>query len=150
LDELNSLLGWCACADGQGLLAGQIQAIQRELFAMGAELSTPPGSRARSQGPRLGVQEIERLEAWIDEAGAQVEPLRHFVLPGGTELAARLHLARTVCRRVERAVVSLARNGEARMDLIVYLNRLSDLLFAWARLANHAAGVPDLPWMPNP
>jgi cob(I)alamin adenosyltransferase len=88
------------------------------------------------------------LEQWIDEACGETEPLRTFVLPGGTSIAAALHLARTVCRRAERAVVSLSHQEKVSSAVIVYLNRLSDLLFAWARLVNHRAGVADVPWNP--
>jgi len=149
LDELNSMLGWCLGADERGLIAGRLGTLQRELFVLGAELATPPGSRAEKSIPRLDSEPIRRMEGWIDEAVEHVEPLRHFVLPAGTELAARLHVTRTVCRRAERSVVGLAHRGEARPEVVVYLNRLGDLLFAWARLANHAAGVPDMPWMPQ-
>ncbi|UCF33356.1 MAG: cob(I)yrinic acid a,c-diamide adenosyltransferase, partial [Phycisphaerales bacterium] len=91
-------------------------------------------------------QHIDQLERWIDDAAAKVEPLRNFVLPGGSETAARLHLARTVCRRAERTVVELAREEPVDALVIAFLNRLSDALFAFARLANHEDGVPDTRW----
>lgn len=149
VDELNSALGWCSCADPARLFTDSLEEVQRELLVMGAGLATPPGSNAEARVPRLGREPLLRLEAWIDEAAARVEPLRRFVLPGGTELAARLHVARAVCRRAERAVAGLARGGEAGAELVAYLNRLGDLLFAWARLANHAAGVADTLWVPK-
>jgi cob(I)alamin adenosyltransferase len=149
VDELNAMLGWCRCADEKQLICGPLQNIQEDLFVIGAELATPPGIKPPGNVPTIGAEHISTLEGWIDEACAAVEPLKNFVLPGGTELAARLHLARTCCRRAERAVVSLARNSEVRPDVIVYLNRLSDLLFAWARRANRAAGCPDLLWVPD-
>ena len=149
VDELNSTLGWCRCADAAGLLAERLEAVQRELFVIGAHLATPAGSSAAGHLPRLEEEAPARLERWIDEATEQVEPLRHFVLPGGAELAARLHVGRTVCRRVERVVVGLAREGEASAEIVMYLNRLGDLLFAWARLANHAGGVADVLWVPK-
>jgi cob(I)alamin adenosyltransferase len=90
------------------------------------------------------------MERWIDAADAELEPLKNFVLPGGTESAAMLHLARTVCRRAERRVVTLSYEAHIEQDVIVYLNRLSDLLFTLARLANRRAGTPDVPWEPNP
>jgi cob(I)alamin adenosyltransferase len=99
--------------------------------------------------PRLEAEAVPRLEQWIDEATGQVAPLRHFVLPAGSELAARLHVARTVCRRGERAVARLALDGGTEAEMLAYLNRLGDLLFAWARLANHAAGVADVLWVPK-
>jgi cob(I)alamin adenosyltransferase len=91
---------------------------------------------------------IETLETWIDHASDAVPPLRQFILPGGTEASARLHLARTVCRRAERAVVTLMREERIGPTVLICLNRLSDLLFAWARYANHAAGADDVPWTP--
>jgi cob(I)alamin adenosyltransferase len=86
------------------------------------------------------------MERWIDEADAELEPLRAFVLPGGSECAAQLHLARTVCRRAERRVLSLAHTSTVDPGILVYLNRLSDLLFTFARLVNGRLGVPDVPW----
>src|SRR5688572_11361287 len=145
IDELNAVLGWCRCADDRKLVADSIQRIQEELFVIGSELATPAGANLTI--PSIGSEHIAALERWIDEACAAVEPLRHFVLPGGTELAARLHMGRTCCRRAERSVVSLAVISEVRADVIVYLNRLSDVLVAWARRANHAAGCPDLLWV---
>ena len=149
VDELNSLLGWCRCGGVQGgAIAEGLKEVQGELFVVGAHLATPAGSAAKRL-PRLEREALARLERWIDEATGQVEPLRNFVLPAGTELAARLHVARTVCRRAERAAAGLARAGEAEPELVAYLNRLGDLLFAWARLANHAAGVADVLWVPK-
>ncbi|MEP0844242.1 MAG: cob(I)yrinic acid a,c-diamide adenosyltransferase, partial [Phycisphaerae bacterium] len=109
VDELNCLLGWCRCADAQGLLWQRIERVQHELFVLGSELATPAGSRSAGRIPRVSQDENARLEGWIDEAAAAVPPLRQFILPAGTELAARLHVARAVCRRAERAVVGLAR-----------------------------------------
>lgn len=149
VDELNSALGWCRCADTAGLLARQLEQVQGDLFVIGAHLATPAGSPAAEHLPPLDSAALERMENWIDAATAQVEPLRHFVLPGGTELAARLHLGRTICRRAEREVVALVRTGHADAVLVTYLNRLGDLLFAWARLANQAGGVKDVLWIPN-
>ena len=122
VDELNSFVGWT----GAGL-----DRIQNELFDLGADLSVPGGDRLRIEQPY-----IDRLEAEIDEANAQLEPLKSFVLPGGTETAARLYLARAVCRRAERAVLAV---DDANPLAAVYLNRLSDLLFVLARLANGGA-----------
>jgi cob(I)alamin adenosyltransferase len=149
VDELNAVLGWCRCADTAGWLAGPLQQIQADLFVVGAELATPPG-KASGKVPTVTGEHIERLEGWIDAACAAAPPLRHFILPGGSELAARLHIARTVCRRAERLVVSLSRAASVRGEVIIYLNRLSDLLFAWARQANATAGCPDIEWIPRP
>lgn len=146
LDELSAVLGWCrAAAGGAANLAG-IHAIQHELFALGAELALPGSSVGEGGSPGITRDDCRRLEAWIDEATARLEPLREFVLPGGTEPACRLHVARTCCRRAERSVVVLARSDGVRPDVLVYLNRLSDLLFAWARMANYQVGEPDVTW----
>jgi cob(I)alamin adenosyltransferase len=129
VDELNSVLGWCAAG---------LDRIQNELFDLGADLARPDHAG-------LGIEQpyIDRLEAEIDEANEQLEPLKSFVLPGGTESAARLYLARAVCRRAELAV--LAVDG-ANPLVAVYLNRLSDLLFVLARLAN---GGDEPLWRPG-
>ena len=129
VDELNSVLGWCAAG---------LDRIQNELFDLGADLSVPGGDRLRIEQPS-----VDRLEAEIDAANSRLEPLKSFVLPGGTETAARLYLARAVCRRAERAV--LAVDG-ANPLAAIYLNRLSDLLFVLARLAN---GGDELLWRPG-
>jgi len=148
VDELNSVLGWCRLAGGVASWAGRLEVIQRELFSVGAELAMP--EIYRLAGVALaGAEEVRRLESWIDEATAAVPPLTHFILPGGSEVSARLHVARSVCRRAERAVVRLRDDGAVRGEIIVYLNRLGDLLFAWARLADRDAGVPDVPWKPS-
>jgi cob(I)alamin adenosyltransferase len=129
VDELNSVVGWT----GAGL-----DRIQNELFDLGADLSVPGGDRLRIEQPY-----VDRLEAEIDAANAKLEPLKSFVLPGGTETAARLYVARAVCRRAERAVLAVA---GANPLAAVYLNRLSDLLFVLARLAN---GGDEPLWRPG-
>jgi cob(I)alamin adenosyltransferase len=137
VDELNSLIGWAIAAGAPSQLAR----IQNELFDLGADLSVPAGDRK----PRLRVSQeaIERLEADCDSANAELEPLRSFVLPGGTELAARLYVARAVARRAERAVLRVDGAGPLAM---IYLNRLSDLLFILARRAN---GGDEPLWKPG-
>lgn len=149
-DELNSLLGWCRCAAGVSSLGARIPQVQNELFMIGAELATPPAARNVPRARRVGPEQVRRLEDWIDEASELTGPLNHFILPGGAELAARLHVARTCCRRAERAVVTLDRQESIRKELIVYLNRLGDLLFAWARQANREQGVADVEWAGGP
>ncbi|MEK7710778.1 MAG: cob(I)yrinic acid a,c-diamide adenosyltransferase [Planctomycetota bacterium] len=143
VDETNAAIGVvvAGCADAQ--IVDRLRRIQAELFVIGAELATPDG---QMPNPRIGDAQVAQLERWIDEASAETPPLRNFVLPGGTFVAASLHLARTVCRRAERAVVSLSRRHSVSRTVVIYLNRLSDLLFALARLANHRADVPDIPW----
>ncbi|MFQ5490620.1 MAG: cob(I)yrinic acid a,c-diamide adenosyltransferase [Phycisphaerae bacterium] len=145
VDELNAAVGLAraGCTDAE--LAEKLSRVQECLFVVGAELADP------ERGPRtptLSAAESAELESWIDQAAAGVAALKHFVLPGGCELAARLHLARTICRRAERVVVGLAGIEDVGPATVVYLNRLSDLLFAWARLANTQAGVQDTVWHP--
>lgn len=146
VDALNSLLGWCRVASGADALAPTIERIQHELFHLGAELATPADSREILRIDLLGAEQSRRLEVWIDEATAAVPPLVHFVLPGGTELACRLHIARTRCRALERSVVTMSKTCSTRSEVLVYINRLGDLLFAWARRANHEAHLPDPVW----
>ena len=150
VDELNAVLGWVATrmkAGGDaGELGPRLKAIQGDLFALGAHLATPPGARSRDHLPPLPEDRPGELESWIDEGDQELEPLQSFILPGGSEAGAVLHLARTVCRRAERAVVALAGEEEVESGVLVYLNRLSDLLFVWARLVNHRAGAQETPW----
>lgn len=145
VDEANAAIGVVAagCSDQQ--LRDRIAEIQADLFVVGAELATPSGQKPPNA---ISETDITGLEQWIDEACSETAPLRTFVLPGGTRDAAALHLARTICRRAERAVVRLGQDEEVSRHIIVYLNRLSDLLFAWARLANYRSNVPDIPWNP--
>jgi cob(I)alamin adenosyltransferase len=142
VDELNAALGVAATVCDEEL-ADRAQAVQEQLFVLGAELSsrTPDEST-----PCISAEEVKKIEGWIDEASDAVTPLQRFVLPGGSEAGARFHLARTVCRRAERSVVSLSLQECVSPQVIIYLNRVSDLLFAWARLANARAGVPDVEW----
>jgi cob(I)alamin adenosyltransferase len=150
VDELNATLGW-ACARlpaAEEALRQRLQQVQRDLFAIGAHLATPPDAASRKHLPSLPEDRPGEFEDWIDEAEGELEPLRAFILPGGVEGAAALHLARTVCRRAERAVVRLRGAAEVDRSVLVYLNRLSDLLFDLARLVNHRAGVADTPWHP--
>jgi cob(I)alamin adenosyltransferase len=146
VDELNATLG-IVCASGiDADLATEIETIQKELFAIGARLADPR-SRIAERVTKAAIQQadVERLERLIDTLETEVPPLRRFILPGGSSSGALLHQARTVCRRVERRVVAL---GAEAVDplVIVYLNRLSDLLFVMARAANHRAGVPEVEW----
>jgi cob(I)alamin adenosyltransferase len=156
VDELNSVLGLAAtrlAAGGEEEMVRGIREIQADLFTLGANLATPApedGGRESAYIPSLRSGRVGELERWIDAAEMELEPLRSFILPGGTEAAALLHLGRTVCRRAERRTVSLAREAHVDGELVVYLNRLSDLLFTLARLANRRAGVEDVLWQPNP
>lgn len=157
-DELNAVLGWCAVAaeGGGGIVAGLAAALRREqarLFTAGAWLATlPEAAAARQRLPAWPADADRILEAEMDAWTAALPPLKSFILPGGAELAARLHLARTVCRRSERAVCELAADEAHGVDprLLAWLNRLSDWLFTAARAANAAAGRADAPWTPTP
>ncbi len=151
VDELNACVGLAAAACGstnpfESRLLDTLSQLQSRLFDVGADLAAPVGSKHEDRITRIDSDDVKQVEAWIDEFDAKNEPMKSFVLPGGTELAARLHLARVVCRRAEREVVALARVGPVNEQLRVYLNRISDLLFALARRANKEAGVKDVPW----
>jgi len=146
VDELQASLGVVRAAIVDDDLATWLTTLQRDLFALGARLADP----AHKIAPRVSKvaitdESIVRLESWIDELEAELPPLKHFILSGGVQAGAGLHLARTVCRRAERAVIAL---GADTVDSLVYvyLNRLSDLLFVMARAANHRAGVPEIEW----
>lgn len=147
VDELNATIGLAlADCDIDAINKGLIT-IQCRLFDLGADLATPSSAKASSS--RLKADHVSEIESQIDAATDQLEPLRNFILPGGTALAARLHIARTVCRRAERQVVALAEHESVAPIATIYLNRLADLLFALARLANAKAGVADVPWRPD-
>ena len=156
VDELNSTLGVVIVhlqEAGETALADGLRQVQADLFTIGANLATPApedGGRENPYIPALDPARAATLEGWIDAADAELEPLKSFILPGGAPAAAALHLARTVCRRAERRVVTLSREVTVDPAVVIYLNRLSDLLFTLARLANHRAGVEDVPWVPNP
>lgn len=148
VDELNAAVGLAATVADASLLA-RLRQVQNELFVLGSQLAVPdqPKGNVAEGLPALSEELVIRLEGEIDAAEAQMQPLRQFILPGGTELAARLHVARTICRRAERLVVALAEMQPAPPLATKYLNRLSDWLFVQARLANQLAGVPDVPWV---
>ena len=146
VDELQATLGVSAASGLEPALAEMIVSIQRDLFALGARLADP----AHRIAPRVSKvvisdESVERLESWIDRLEAELPPLRHFILSGGSAAGASLHLARTVCRRAERAVLMLGAEAVEPI-VLVYLNRLSDLLFVMARAANHRAGVTETEW----
>lgn len=154
VDELNAHLGLVVAAlDTNRPLHKELHAmlgdIQARLFDLGADLATPADSKHADKIERLPAEDVARLEGRIDEIDDRNAPMEHFVLPGGTEVSARIHVARTICRRAERAVVELAGRTEVNGEVHRYLNRLSDLLFAMARLVNKDAGVPDVPWHPR-
>jgi cob(I)alamin adenosyltransferase len=150
VDELNAAIGLALALDPRTFCRDLLETAQRDLFTIGAELATPNAAKLAKalKGPPIGPPEIAALEQAIDRYETQVPPLKQFVLPGGVPKAAALHLARTVCRRAERAVVRLYRKHRTGglSSVVPYLNRLSDLLFVLARVANHASGTPEITW----
>ncbi|MCY4645787.1 MAG: cob(I)yrinic acid a,c-diamide adenosyltransferase [Gammaproteobacteria bacterium] len=148
VDELSSCLGLARGQTGVPATAARLVRIQRDLFAIGASLALAPAAEGRKRPPvpEVPVDRIGEMEAWMDEADADLPPLRNFILAGGAPAAATLHLARSVCRRAERVAVALAAAEAVDEGILPYLNRLSDLLFVLARLENHAAGVSDETW----
>jgi cob(I)alamin adenosyltransferase len=155
VDELNAAIGLAASALATNPVAREIdlfahlRQVQNDLFVIGSHLATPEESPHRSSLPGLDEQMVTRLEMQIDAAETQLPKLRNFILPGGSEAAARLHLARTICRRAERLLVDFSLDRPVPGIVLTYLNRLSDWLFVQARLANHLAGVEDVLWKPS-
>ena len=148
VDELNACLGGCAAESTYDDLREIIQDIQSLLFDLGGYLASPGAERrAKSSIPQPEDPDVERLEAHIDALEGELEPLKRFILPGGTPAAAALHLARTVCRRAERREIALHRVEPLSAVALRALNRLSDLLFVMARVENRRAGVPDIEWV---
>jgi cob(I)alamin adenosyltransferase len=138
VDEFNASLGLIGDTN--------LQPLQAMLFELGADLASPPET---NETQRITQGDIDHVEKWIDDTDANNLPLKTFVLPGGSETASRLHYARTVCRRAERTVLTLQKDKGCSSEALVLLNRMSDLLFAMARLANTAEGVNDIPWHPR-
>jgi cob(I)alamin adenosyltransferase len=150
VDELSASIGWARTAVLTSAVGERLTLVQGDLFAMGAHLATQvPAGRTPPRLPPLPRDRVPALEQWIDEAEAELPELRTFILPGGAAGGAALHVARTVCRRAERRVAELAHHDDVDPDIVVYLNRLSDLLFVWARLENQRAGVAEEPWLPD-
>jgi cob(I)alamin adenosyltransferase len=149
VDELNSVVGVARATGLEPETDAVLARAQVDLFTLGAELACVPGKEASLKMALLEPSDAIRLEKAIDAAESHVEPLKYFVLPGGSPQAAALHHARTVCRRAERACLALD-DAPARGDVIIYLNRLSDLLFVLARKANAVTKTPDVPWKPHP
>jgi cob(I)alamin adenosyltransferase len=148
IDELNAAIGLARSIEMMPWIDEILAPIQRDLFAIGALLATPDRERMREHLAKARVDDdrIAQLEAAIDACDRELEPLRAFILPGGAPKAAALHVARTICRRAERRIVTLQRETELPPLVIVYLNRLSDLLFVLARVANHRAGAGEVTW----
>lgn len=139
VDELNSVIGILATHELPEIITCELVEIQNDLFDLGGELCIPGHSV-------VSDKQVDRLEHMLDSLNEDLQPLKEFILPGGTSAAAICHLARTVCRRAERRVVSLAREEAVSEPGLRYLNRLSDLLFVMARSLNHTAGVDDVLW----
>jgi cob(I)alamin adenosyltransferase len=148
VDETNAFLGVARATGLAPSIDAVLARVQQDLFTLGAELACVPGKEGKLPGAPIAEADIGRLEAAIDAADSACPPLSNFVLPGGSAQAAALHVARTVSRRAERAVLAL-NDAPVRREVVVYLNRLSDLLFALARHSNVVAGVPDVPWAPR-
>ena len=155
VDETNAIIGLAMSAipsDDDGFL-GRMHSIlhlcQSRLFDIGADLATPEGTAHEEKTVRLPDAAVAEMEHFIDEVESGNAPMTTFVLPGGSELAARLHMARTVARRAERKVVELAHTETVSPNVVAWINRLSDLLFAMARRANRELQIEDIPWLPK-
>ena len=135
VDELNAALGLINCES--------LQPLQALLFELGADIASP------DERPRITDSDVKQIEEWIDKSDSENEQLKTFILPGGNTVASGLHYARTVCRRAERSVTTLHRNGGCDTNALIVLNRISDLLFALARQSNKQDGVADIPWTPR-
>lgn len=146
VDELNAWLGFVRASTGDPDAKAMLEQIQRDLFGLGARLADP-AKRIAERVTKAAVtsQDIARLEDSIDRLELELPPLRRFILAGGSTPGAALHVARTVCRRAERSIVALGRDA-VEPELLIYINRLSDLLFVMARVVNHRAGAPELEW----
>jgi cob(I)alamin adenosyltransferase len=148
IDELNASIGLARSIEMMPRIDEVLAPIQRDLFAIGALLATPDLVKMQEQlaKARISDERIAQMERSIDDGEHELEPLNAFIMPGGTPKAAALHVARTVCRRAERSVVKLQREVELPQVVIIYLNRLSDLLFVLARVANRRAGAGEVTW----
>jgi cob(I)alamin adenosyltransferase len=146
VDELNSVLGAARAAKPHAKTDARLMEVQRHLFHLGADLATPLDSKS-DWVVRMDAEKIRWLESGIDDMTAELPPLTHFILPGGSPAAAQLHVARTVCRRAERITVALQEHEPLGDHVLHYLNRLSDFLFTLARWENIQAGIPEDQWL---
>ncbi len=144
VDEMNSCIGVARSLQQPDDVDAILQEIQRDLLTLGADLATPVNAQAKV--PRIEPSHAERLEHTIDRLSESLPPLTSFILPGGSTQAAQLHMARTICRRAERCVVKLTGEGSVGSSPLIYLNRLSDLLFVMARYVNHRSGEKEITW----
>jgi cob(I)alamin adenosyltransferase len=156
VDELNAFTGLAVVSCEEmvtrnprlGVLLAILRRVQHELFNLGSILATLPEDVHPKQ-PRITEEEVLQLEREIDQMNESLPPLRSFVLPGGTRINAELHVTRTICRRAERLLISLARTESVPHEAIQYLNRLSDAMFVWSRWVNVSVGAPEILWKPN-
>jgi cob(I)alamin adenosyltransferase len=146
VDELNSVLGIVRADSRDPQIDEVLEHVQNSLFDLGADLATPRSLNRTIK--RIAPKDTAALEKYIDLLEPKLKALRSFVLPGGSPVAARLHFSRTICRRAERVIVRLSRNEDIGDEIMIYLNRLSDLLFVLARYANRVADVPETKWKP--
>ena len=148
VDELNASLGLVRALEPMPRIDEVIVPIQRDLFSIGALLATPDREKMRAslEKARIDDTRIRELELAIDDCESELDPLRSFIVPGGTAKAAALHVARTICRRAERRVVALQHTEELPPIVVIFLNRVSDLLFMLARVANRRAGAGEVSW----
>jgi cob(I)alamin adenosyltransferase len=146
VDELNSHVGAAIASGLEPRLGDMLRRIQNDLFHLGSDLCVTEEDKSARAVPRIEARHVEAVERWIDELSTELPALENFVLPGGTPGAAQLHVARTVCRRAERRAVKLSREEAVGDLVVVYLNRLSDLLFVMARWENRKKETPDVLW----
>jgi cob(I)alamin adenosyltransferase len=148
VDELNAAIGLARCIEMMPRIDEILVPVQRDLFAIGAILATPDLSKMQDHlaKARIDEQRIAELELAIDDCDTELDPLKAFIIPGGTPKGATLHVARTICRRAERRVVHLQHEVELPPLVVIYLNRLSDLLFSLARVATKRAGAGEVTW----
>jgi len=146
VDELNSALGVAVAAGLDNELSAMCARIQNDLFDAGSDLCVLEEDKKKYKIPQIGEAHVKRLEEWIDKLQESLGPLENFILPGGSMGSAQLHVARCVCRRAERCVLSLKRGEPVGAQVLVYLNRLSDLLFVMARFENLKKNCPDIQW----
>jgi cob(I)alamin adenosyltransferase len=147
VDELNAALGLCRSFNKDRFLGEILHSLQRDLFDLGADLSTPLQSKVPV--PRIKPAQVTRLEKWIDAIDKKLAPLHNFILPGGGKAAAHLHLARTICRRAERSIVALQKKEKINDETVKYINRLSDLLFMMARYSCLSEKIDEEKWSGN-
>ncbi len=147
IDELNSVIGICRSFSSDSNIQKELERIQNQLFIIGSELATPEERLMQKFGlDKIDKASVQYLEDLIDKLALELSELKNFILPGGSKSAAYFHLARTVCRRAERAVIRLKKYVEIRDEIVIYLNRLSDLFFVISRYENKVNNIPDVIW----